>query len=374
MPMSHWTDREAGPPRRTAQILRPLLVTADDQLLDDLLRLAAAAGIEVEVARDCGSARSRWPTVPLVVVGDDQADQLAALAPTRRRDVILVGRDLDDPQVWRRGVALGAEQVLFFPADESWLADRFADVAEGEDGQALVVGVIGGRGGAGASVLATALSITGSRRGLTVMLVDLDPLGGGLDLVLGAEQAVGLRWPDLADTRGRLGARALQAELPDQHGLSVVSCDRGDLLTIPAQAAAAVLSAARRACDVVVLDLPRCLDAAAEEAAGACANVLIVVPIEVRAVAAAGRVAARLTTIAADVRVVARGPSSSGLGGQDVAEALGLPLAMEMEAEPKLLKHLDRGSAPGLDHKGPLARGCAQILDALLLEHQVHAA
>lgn len=372
--MSRRSGRGGAPSRRPVQIPRPLLVTADDQLLDDLLRLAAAAGVEVEVARDPAAARSRWPTVPLIVVGDDQADGLAALAPTRRRDVILVGRDLDDSQVWRRGVALGAEQVLFFPGDESWLADRFADAAEGEDGQALVVGVVGGRGGAGASVLATALSITGSRRGLAVMLVDLDPLGGGLDLVLGAEDAVGLRWPDLADTRGRLGARALQAELPDRHGLSVVSWDRGDLLTIPPEAATAVLSAARRACDVVVLDLPRRLDAAAEEAAGSCANVLVVVPTEVRAVAAAARVTARLTTVAADVRVVTRGPSSSGLGGPEVADALGLPLAAEMEAEPRLLEHLDRGSPPGLDQKGPLARGCAQILDALLFEHQVRAA
>ena len=34
--------------------------------------------------------------------------------------------------------------------------------------------------------------------GERVMLVDCDALGGGLDLLLGAEEVQGLRWPDLA--------------------------------------------------------------------------------------------------------------------------------------------------------------------------------
>jgi secretion/DNA translocation related CpaE-like protein len=206
------------------------------------------------------------------------------------------------------------------------------------------------------------------------MLVDLDPLGGGLDLVLGAEDAVGLRWPDLAESRGRLGARALQAELPGRHGLSVLSCDRGDLLTIPPDAAGSVLAAGRRACDLVVVDLPRRLDATAEEAAAACATVLLVVPAEVRAVAAASRVAAGLTTIAADVRVISRRTASAGLAGAEVAAALGLPLAAEMADEPRLLERLDRGDPPGLDQRGPLHDACAGVLDELPIRYRVRAA
>src|SRR3546814_18559768 len=127
--MSRRSGRGGAPSRRPVHIPRPLLVTADDQLLDDLLRLAAAAGVDVEVARDPAAARSRWPTVPLVVVGDDQADGLAALAPTRRRDVILVGRDLDHSAVWRRGVAFGPATVLFFPGSEPLPAARFPEAA-----------------------------------------------------------------------------------------------------------------------------------------------------------------------------------------------------------------------------------------------------
>lgn len=353
--------------------IRPLVVTRDEDLLDDLLRLAAAASVEVEVAGRPDAVRSRWSQVPLVVVGHDQAAVLTELALPRRPGVLLVGTSRDDADVWRRGVALGAEQVLFFPDDEPWLAGRFADAAEGGAGEAVVLGVMGGRGGAGASVLATGLAVTASRRGLGVILADLDPLGGGLDLVLGAEDVTGLRWPDLADSKGRLGARALQAELPGRHGLAVLSWDRGSLLTLAPDAAAAVLAAARRASDLVVLDLPRWPDPAAEQAIGLCSSVLLVVPAEVRAVAAATRVAAGLTMIAADVRVVTRGPSTSGLSGPDVAAALGLPFGAHLAAEPRLAAQLDRGESPGLDDKGPLVQGCGKLLETLLREHRAVA-
>jgi len=353
---------------------RPLLVTADDALLDDLLRLAAAAGVDVDVAGDPGAARSRWPRAPLVVVGDDQAGLLVRLAPTRRRDVYIVGRDPDDAGIWRRGVELGAEQALFLPRDESWLAGRFADAAEGHSREAVVLGVVGGCGGAGASVLATGLSVTAARRGFSVVLVDLDPLGGGLDLVLGAEAVTGVRWADLAGTKGRLSARALHAELPGRHGLAVLSCGRDDLPIIPPEAADAVLSAARRACDLVVLDLPRWPDRAAEEAIVQCSAILLVVPAEVRAVAAASRVAATLTTVAADVRVVSRGPSSSGLDGADVASALGLPLGAQLVSEPRLTANIDRGEPPGLDEKGPTVTACPAVLDEVVPAYQARAA
>jgi secretion/DNA translocation related CpaE-like protein len=353
---------------------KPIVVTTDDELLDDVLRVAAAAGAAVEVVPDAGAARAKWSPAPMVVIGEDQADALAYLAPGRRPAVYLIGSDGDDPTVWRRAVAIGAEHVVFLPEDESWLADRLADAAEGRGSDALVIGVIGGRGGAGASVLATALAVTASRRGLSAMLVDLDALGGGVDLVLGAEDTTGLRWPDLADSRGRLSARALQAELPGRHGLAVLSWDRGDLLTVSPESAHVVLAAASRACDIVTLDLPRRLDPAAEEAVAACTAVLLVVPAEVRAVAAASRVAATLTTMTGDVRVVCRGPAPNGRTGTDVAAALGLPLAAQMAPERRISEQLDRGETPGLDHRGPLANAASQLVEQFMSELQSSAA
>ena len=48
---------------------RPLIITDDQELLDDLLRVAAAAGVEVDVAHAAAHARPYWTPAPLVVVG-----------------------------------------------------------------------------------------------------------------------------------------------------------------------------------------------------------------------------------------------------------------------------------------------------------------
>ena len=66
--------------------------------------------------------------------------------------------------------------------------------------------MIAGRGGAGASVFATALAQTAA----DALLVDADPCGGGIDLVLGCERETGLRWPDLTLQGGRLSYTALR--------------------------------------------------------------------------------------------------------------------------------------------------------------------
>jgi secretion/DNA translocation related CpaE-like protein len=350
---------------------RILVLTADDGLLDDLLRLAAAAGVEVDVAHDPAGARPRWQAAPLVVVGDDLAE-LASAQLGRRQDVVLVA--MDDPDVWRRGVSLGAEQVIFLPDSEHWLVERIADAAEGAGRDALVLAVVGGRGGAGASVLAAGLAMTSARRGLSTTLVDLDPLGGGIDLLLGAEDCSGLRWPDFANTRGRLAAAALQDALPKRHGLAVLSWDRGSLSSVPGAAVHAVVTAAARACEVVVLDLPRGADDATEEALSLCTGALLVVTADVRGVAAAARVALRLTAMTPDVRVVLRGPAPSGLDAGEVSDALSLPVAVEMNSEDRLLERLERGEAPCRNGRGEIAAACEQVLDDMLAPQQAWAA
>lgn len=223
-------------------------MTSDDGLLDDLLRLAAAGGTEVEVAADPAAARSRWTPAPLVLVGDDQAQACLRARLPRRPRMVLVGRSGQLDPGWEIAELIGAEHVAVLPAAEPWLVDRFAECAPDRagDGVARVVAVLGGRGGAGASVLAGGLAVTAARARLRTLLVDVDPLGGGLDLVLGWEQLEGLRWPALTDADGRVDPPALVRALPSRGDLVVLSWDRGDLLPLPAPAMAATLEAARR--------------------------------------------------------------------------------------------------------------------------------
>jgi secretion/DNA translocation related CpaE-like protein len=342
----------------------PLIVTEDETLLDDLLRLCAAAGTEPEVVFAGPPRATSWDNAPLVLVGTEASGRVRGAA--RRKGVVLVGRDLDDPEVWHRAVDIGADHVTFLPDAETWLVDRIADVAEGAGPPALTIGVAGGRGGAGASTLACALAVTAARAGQRTMLVDGDPLGGGLDIMLGAERTGGLRWPDFADSRGRVNSGALEESLPRLDSLSVLSWDRGDLVAIPPPAMRSVLGAARRRGGVVVVDLPRRVDDAVAETLAQIDIGLLVVPAELRAVAAATRVAAALTMVVKDLRIVARGPFGSGLDGQEIARLTGLPLAGELPAEPAAADALAGGAPPGSATRGPLARFCAAFLTRAL--------
>jgi secretion/DNA translocation related CpaE-like protein len=328
----------------------PLIVTEDMELLDDLLRLCAAAGAEPGVHHSVPERSGSWEGAPLVLVGDDAAARCRGT--TRRRGVLLVGRDQDDPDVWRRAVEIGADGLLRLPDAEGWLVDRIADVVEGVGRQALTVGVIGGRGGAGASTLACALAVSAARAGRRTVL-------------LGGEQVEGRRWPDFAASKGRVAGGALEESLPELHALRVLSWDRGDSVVIPPEAMRSVLAAARRRGGVVVVDLPRRVDEGVAEALAQLDLGLLVVPGELRAVAAANRVASTVGMVLQDLRVVVRGPYAAGLDEQWVADALGLPLAGELPVEAGLLAAQDGGAPPG-GARGPLARFCMAFWERAL--------
>ncbi|MEU3352336.1 septum site-determining protein Ssd [Streptomyces sp. NPDC037389] len=346
----------------------PLIVTEDEALLDDLLRLCAAAGAVPEVVHGPFARGTGWDGAPLILVGDDSATGLGAAA--RVEGVVLVGRDPGDPGVWRRAVGIGARHVALLPDGEGWLVDRIADAVEGVGRPALTVGVVGGRGGAGASTLACALAVGAARAGRRTMLIDGDPLGGGLDVLLGGERAEGLRWPAFADSRGRVAGQALEEALPELHSLRVLSWDRGGCPAVPPEAMRAVLAAARRRGGVVVVDLPRRLDEPAVEALEQLDLGLLVVPAELRAVAAAHRVASTLGMLLRDLRAVVRGPFGSGLEADEIARLLGLPLAGELPLEPGLSDALDTGRPPGGAERGPLARFSAEFWDRALPEDE----
>jgi secretion/DNA translocation related CpaE-like protein len=252
--------------------------------------------------------------------------------------------------------------VAFLPSAERWLIDRIADAACGPNRRGRVVGVVGGRGGAGASVLAAGLAVTAARQGMRSLLVDADPLGGGLDLVMGRESSAGVRWPDLVATAGRISAAALFDALPRVGEACVLSWDRGDVLAVPPAAIDAALDAGRRGSDLVVVDLPRSPDEAAVHALQGTDTVLLVVPAEVRACAAANRIATLIGPHCARIQCVVRGPAPAGLRSRDLVDVLRLPLAGILRPEPGLAAALERGEAPAERGRGPLAELCRQLL------------
>ncbi|KUL39075.1 septum site-determining protein Ssd [Actinoplanes awajinensis] len=344
---------------------RPLLITADADLLDDLLRLAAAAGNEVDVAPDPIAGRPRYLPAPVVLIGADQVlPGLRARLPRRPR-VIVVARGAPGDEIWSAAEPLGADHVAVLPDAEPWLVEQL-DGRPRPPAVSRTLAVIGGRGGAGASILAAGLARMSVDAGHRTLLIDADPLGGGLDLVLGWERVNGLRWPGLAGAGGRVDPPALLDALPHRGDLVLLSFDRDELPGVPAEAMAATLDAARRGRDVIVADLPRQLDDAAVLALQAADRTLLVVPAEVRATASAARTLAQVRPHCEDVAVVVRGPAPGRLRPREIADTLGVPLAGTLRPEPSMCRELERGTAPTTGGKGPLADLCRRLIDELM--------
>ena len=111
---------------------RPLAVTADRHLLDDLLRLAAAGGTEGDVAPDPAAARARYPGAPVVIIGVDRVGACARARLPRRPRVIVIGRGSVLKDVEQAIEMIGAAHVAVLPDAEPWLVGQFAQREEEE--------------------------------------------------------------------------------------------------------------------------------------------------------------------------------------------------------------------------------------------------
>ncbi|MBU2667676.1 CpaE-like family protein [Actinoplanes bogorensis] len=342
----------------------PLVVTSDPDLLDELLRLAAAGGTTVDVAADPVAARSRYGTAPLVMIGADQLDACLRARLPRRSRVAVVGRGEVTEPMWAAANQHGVEHIAELPTAESWVVDRFAEQLDQPTGRVLAV--IGGRGGAGASTLAAGFAMTAIGDQRRTLLIDADPLGGGLDLMFGWERRDGLRWSALAEAGGRVDPPTLLEALPHHGDLVLLSFDRELMSDLPPEAMAATIDAGRRARDVVVVDLPRRLDDASVLALECADQAVLIVPAEVRASAAAARVARQVQAHRTELSLVVRGPNPGKLRPREISAALGLPLIGTLRPELSISQGVERGRPPAADGKGSLAELCRRVLGDLL--------
>ena len=247
------------------------------------------------------------------------------------------------------------------PDAQEWLVERLARAVEPARRRGAWWRSWAAAAGRGRRCSPPPLAVTAAEARRRVLLADLDPLGGGLDLVLGADDVPGLRWPDLARARGPAAAAGMLREaLPRLDGLSVLAWGRGEPLD---RAADGGRRGARRR-------RPRLRPRRRRPATSGD---------ELPAAAGAGRPGAargarhglrgrggRAPQLLAGLGRHGRRPCArwsrrrrrrGAARAELVADALGVPLLAELRTEPGLDAALSTaGEPPGLRRRGPLRR------------------
>lgn len=343
----------------TAHVL--LLVTADSQIIHHVTSVVDPLGIGVQVVSSPLIAKDVWESAEFIIVGSDLAGECVANAAPRRAHVVVVhvkdqseaGRTTQsspERDMWRHAVVLGAENVVELPMGSFWLADALSGLVvpgpvTGVSGS-NIISVIGGCGGAGASTFAVILAAAAVTQGMSSVVIDLDQFGGGIDLILGAEEISGTRWPDIDPGAGRIAAETLTAALPRINGVSFLSHSRTESGELAASVVGAVIDAARRAFDLVVLDLPRGHSEVNALLVGQSLVTCVITRNHVRAIAASIALARWVEKLGKVSRFVLVS-DSKGLGLPDVGGALGDPELVEIAFMPAMTTRADEGDPPG---------------------------
>jgi hypothetical protein len=278
----------------------------------------------------------------------------------------------------------GDDEVVRLPSGTADLVGTLmAPVAAGRGSLVAVVGAVGG---CGASTLAAAMAV---RAGDTVrtLLVEADPRGTGVDLVLGTESEPGLRVEDVRAELGGPDPDALWGAVPAADtGCRVLARSRGRAIAsgaavpapVPAHArvpAAApgsegALGAAlahRSAGGLVVCDAG---GFAGDDPVLARADLVVVVTrADLQGAVAAGRASGDLR----GARLVVRTHRGDPLHAADVAESAGID-RWHVLPEIRAVRHLvgagdlgrALGRAQGVRGRGGRVRRLGAVADALL--------
>lgn len=251
--------------------------------------------------------------------------------------------------MWRVALALGARAVVPLPAGSDELLTHLADLARPRS-TALLLGVVGGCGGAGASSFAARLAAAARSHG-PVTLVDADPLGGGADLLVEAPDLEGIRWREAAGL-GPEDGEALRAGLPQVDEVRLLVAGEGPGPTT--QTLPPVLAGLAALGGTAVVDLGPTLVPAA---AGHLAQLLVVTPSADHAVRATARRLRSWQLPAGLARSVVR--RTGPLSPHEVADDLDLPLAADF-------RDSSRGTVPLLDvRRGGADRAARELLARL---------
>ncbi|MGP6175531.1 septum site-determining protein Ssd [Corynebacterium sp. A21] len=344
-----------------------LVAVTDPVLHPEATHIAAATGRRIiDTVKPAEIAR-HYRRVDAVLIDAATATTLSELP--QRPKVYFLAAD-PGPVDWQLALECHADRALVIPAQAAELLGALGRERRPEDATSRVLGISGSAGGAGASTLAAATARKAVRAG-EVVLVDADPAAGGLDLLLGLEDAGGARWQDLSFGEGAIAVDDLQAALPrSRDGISVLTGARSTIVDPYHLSGAELISALeslRGGPKLTIVDLPghgEVTEAAVEH----CDRVLLLVPAEVRPVAAAAQQIARWRSRQVEVSLILRHRGWSGLGIAEVEKVTKAEVIAELGTVARLAKQTEMQGLPD-----SLPRALSLAAAAVLAEAELHS-
>ncbi|MEV7607184.1 septum site-determining protein Ssd [Paenarthrobacter sp. NPDC089322] len=341
-------------PRDPADIL---LVTGDAYLQEEAKRIVAAAGGSLRTAADVGEAVHGWDTADVVLVGSDVRE----LPPRRQAPSVLLGRSAEGDGLWRLAAALGAERVAVLPEAAAWLAEHLS-LSGSPDPGGRVLGIVGGSGGAGATTTSVWLAQAAANHGVSTLLMDGDPLGGGLELAVTVQEIPGLRWPDFSETRGSIDPGQFRDSLPVAGGFAFLSWPgtREPVVAPDPGAVAAVLDAARRSFELIVVDIGRGGEGV-RTLAWDCDRILLLTTAHLKPAVSAARILQELPPL--DTGLLLRAGSPAAIDAQVIAESLELPVFGTVPKVRGVAAGTELGRLLELGRRKPVQRFAEHVLE-----------
>lgn len=275
-------------------------------------------------------------------------DGLADICAAGTR-VIAIG-ERNDVHLYRALRSLGVTDYVPKPLAENAVAEAFAlALAEGEDAvgrqtrakRAEVIACMGSRGGAGTTSVTLSLAHLLARRGLRVVLLDLDPQAGTAGFDIDSEPSPG--FADLMLSPDRVDEVLLEAALkPHPLGFQLLSAEvpMDRHLPVKTEAIQALCTALGGRADRVLIDMPRRLDRAGRAVMRTADRMLIVSPPSLCGL----RDVQRLSTLATGLRAGQKplvalnriGETEAEVSLADFSRALGGEPAARLSYRPRL--------------------------------------
>jgi hypothetical protein len=212
--------------------------------------------------------------------------------------------------------------------------------------EATLIAVVGASGGVGCSTVAAHLAWAAHAD--RACLVDADLDGGAIDVTVGVDHVLGPRWGDFGSLRGTADGAAILDVLPRTSRYAVLAAGHGGA---PPEVVQSVLTGLREACGFVVLDVGRPANLR-RELLGPDDLVLVITGLGVRHLADLARAADDLSALTNPVQLLTRGPKGLGDLGDSVSAHVGVPILGHWPDDPRVIRDVERGLAPGERARG----------------------